>query len=410
MMARKATRRRSPHEGGAYSYKTKAGERWYWKATLTQPDGITRPKVRRGFETRKVALDDMRDKMVKAGKGELVDPSKQLTGQYLATWLDGLRLGASTVASYRKNVRLHLTPYIGEVPLASLTSTRLTKLYTELEASGRRNHKGERTGEGLSARTVRYIHTIIGAALSAAVDAEPPLLSRSPADRAKPPTAAEAAPPEMHPWSAAQLSAFLNWSAERSPLHTAWWVLAHTGMRRGELLALCWRDVDLDSGTIAIRRSAGVIRVKGQGAVIKVSTTKNKQSRVIDVDPVTMTLLRAWKRERGSLALVLARDDSLVFGDLEGGHLHPERFSRTFKATLTRCGKALGDGAPPMIRLHDLRHTHATLLLSDGEPVKTVSERLGHKSVTITLTVYGHVMPGDQKRAASRFAALVKGA
>jgi integrase len=91
----------------------------------------------------------------------------------------------------------------------------------------------------------------------------------------------------------------------------------------------------------------------------------------------------------------------------KGRHLHPERCSRTFAATQRRCRKALGDAAPPAIRLHDLRHTHATLLLADGEPAKVVSERLGHKSVTVTLTVYGHVLPGDQKRAASRFASLV---
>jgi integrase len=96
-----------------------------------------------------------------------------------------------------------------------------------------------------------------------------------------------------------------------------------------------------------------------------------------------------------------------VFSTLEGEHLHPERFWRTFRATITRCRAALGEDAPPMITIHDLRHTHASLLLAAGEPVKTVSERLGHASVTVTLTVYGHVMPGDQKRAATRFAALV---
>jgi len=120
----------------------------------------------------------------------------------------------------------------------------------------------------------------------------------------------------------------------------------------------------------------------------------------------TMPSLSTWKKERGSLTLVLARDDALVFGDIEGRHLHPERFSRTFREHLARCAKALGESAPPMIRLHDLRHTHASLLLADGEPVKTVSERLGHASATVTMTVYAHAMPGDQKRAASRFAAL----
>jgi integrase len=239
------------------------------------------------------------------------------------------------------------------------------------------------------------------------VAAEPPLLIRSPAAKATPPTAKEAAPPEMHPWSAGQLSAFLTWSAG-SPLHTAWHLLAMTGMRRGEALALRWRDIDLDKATVAIRRSAGVIRNKGQGAAVVEGPTKTNKPRVIDIDPATVALLRSWKRDRGSLALDLARDDALVLGDIEGRHLHPERFSRTFKTTLARCRRQLGDDAPPMIRLHDLRHTHATLLLQDREPIGTVSERLGHASETITLTVYSRVMPGDQKRAASRFAALIR--
>jgi integrase len=270
-----------------------------------------------------------------------------------------------------------------------------------------RDGRGDLTSHGLSARTVRYIHTIIGAALRAAVDAEPPLLVRSPAAKAQPPSAKEARPPEMHPWTAEQLGAFMAWSREHSGHHAAWRTLAYTGMRRGELLALRWRDVDTDAATIAVRRSVGVVRNAGEGAEITEGGTKTGTARVIDIDPVTVTVLKAWKRERGEIALPLARPDALVFSDEEGGHLHPERFWRAWKATLARCRKDLDDDAPPVIWLHDLRHTHASLLLSAGEPVKTVSERLGHASVTVTLAVYGHVMPGDQKRAASRFAALV---
>jgi integrase len=126
---------------------------------------------------------------------------------------------------------------------------------------------------------------------------------------------------------------------------------------------------------------------------------------VIDIDPATVAVLRAWRKGRAGLALALVRDDSLVFSDLEGQHLHPERFSRTFKATLKRCRQQLGEAAPPEIRLHDLRHTHATILLADlRENIKVVSERLGHASVTVTLTVYSHVMPGNQRQAVSRFA------
>jgi integrase len=207
----------------------------------------------------------------------------------------------------------------------------------------------------------------------------------------------------MHPWTAAQLRAFLDWSAAASPLHAAWHVLAYTGMRRGELLALRWRDISLAEGTISVRRSAGIVRNKGEGAQIREGTTKTNKPRMIDIDPATVALLKTWRKDRAGLAL--ARDDALVFSDLEGQHMHPERFSRTFKTTLARCRRQLGEAAPPEIRLHDLRLTYATILLADlRENIKVVSERLGHASVTVTLTVYSHVMPGNQRQAVSRFA------
>jgi integrase len=98
-----------------------------------------------------------------------------------------------------------------------------------------------------------------------------------------------------------------------------------------------------------------------------------------------------------------------VFGDLEGGHRNPEHVSRQFTRDVDRCRAELGAEAVPMIRLHDLRHTHATLLLLDREPVHVVSQRLGHASPVVTMTVYAHVLPGSQREAADRFAALVSG-
>jgi integrase len=151
----------------------------------------------------------------------------------------------------------------------------------------------------------------------------------------------------MHPWTAEQLDAFLSWSAGSSPLHAAWWVLALTGMRCGELLALRWRDVDLDAATIAIARSVGVVRNAGEGAEIHEGAAKTDRSRrVIDIDPATVAVRCAWKRERGELSLALARPGVPVFSDLEGGHLHPERFWRTWKATVARCRAGLGEDAP----------------------------------------------------------------
>jgi integrase len=228
------------------------------------------------------------------------------------------------------------------------------------------------------------------------------LLSRNPADAATPPTAKEAKAPEMHPWDAGQLAAFLGWAEGAAQNYPLWNTLAMTGMRRGEALALRWRDTDLDAATVSIRRSAGMVRIAGEGADVVEGDTKSGKPRVVDIDDDAAAVLRAWKRERGALALQLVTPDALVFGDIEGRHRNPEHVSRQFTRDVERCGQV------PAIRLHDLRHTHATVLLLAREPVHVVSQRLGHASPMVTLTVYAHVMPGNQRETARTFARLVR--
>ena len=177
----------------------------------------------------------------------------------------------------------------------------------------------------------------------------------------------------------------------------------------GDAPALRWRDVDLDAGRVAVRRSVGVVKTKGAGEQLVEGPTKTGQSRVVDLDARTVAALRAYRAVRGGLTLDLVRDSALVLGDLDGTYRHPERFSRRFAVQVAQARKALGEDQLPKIRLHDLRHTHATLLLADGVPVKVVSERLGHASATITLTVHQHVHPGMGRQAADRFAALLEG-
>jgi integrase len=387
-----------------YGYSTRAGQQlWRFKCTVTLPDGTRKRLHVRGFETRTAAVKAMREALTASDKGAFTDPSKQPFGQYLATWLDGLRLRPSTVASYRTYARLHIVPQLGAVPLASITPAMLNKLYRQLEDGGRADGQG-----GLAPRTVRYVHTILSSAFRDAVDGGQ--LTVNPASKAKPPTAAQAAGPEMHPWSAAQLSKFLAWTEKNSAAHPAWRVLAMTGMRRGELLALRWREVDLDARTITVRRSAGVVRVKGQGGTIAEGPTKTGKARVVDIDPGTVAVLKAHKAKRGTASLVLAKDDALVFGDLENNVRAPERFTRLFTETVARCQRDLGEDVLPAIRLHDLRHGHLTGLLQAGVPVHIVSQRAGHASPVVTLQIYAHVMPGDQKSAAAKFAAMVAGA
>ena len=148
----------------------------------------------------------------------------------------------------------------------------------------------------------------------------------------------------MQAWTAAQLAAFLAWAARDGHAHApAWHVLAHTGMRRGESLARCG---------------------PGRGHREHPPFGKSGKPRVVDIDPPTVAVLRAHRKARGAVALQLARDDALVFADHEGRHLQPEHFSRSFTDALRRCAKQLAAAAPPAIRLHDLRHTHATLPLA----------------------------------------------
>jgi integrase len=399
-------RRRSPGDGSVWPYTTKAGEQRYAIGYVVEsPSGARRSVTRRRgphgekWATRTAAAAALRAILAGADRGEHVDPSRQPVRAYLQEWVSGLRLRPGTVASYRRNLELHVMPYIGSVPLSSLTTARLDAVYRELERNGRADPKGG----GLSPRTVRYIHTILSAALAAAVESG--RLARNPAAKAHPPTAKQAKAPEMRCWTAAQLAAFLSWSAQHGAHHALWHVLANTGMRRGEALALRWRDADLTTGTVSVRRSAGIVRNKGEAPAMVEGDTKTGKPRVIDLDPATAAVLRTHRRERGAMALQLARDDALVFGDHEGRPLIPEGVTRRFRMDVAACRKT-GAGVP-VIRLHDLRHTHATLLLTAREPVHVVSARLGHASGMVTQTVYAHVLPGSQREAANLFASLI---
>lgn len=402
-------RRRQAGEGGISEYQTNAGPRFLIKYTTTNDDGTKRVVLRRRdkdgrpFLDRKAAAAALGDINAEIRRGSHVVSGKVTIEKHFGQWLDGLRKEPSTVASYRKNVRLHVVPHIGALRLEQLTGTRLTKLYRQLETSGRVDGQG-----GLSARTVRYIHTIVHSGLGAAV--RDGLLAHNPADKADPPSAKAAASPEMRYWSADELRAFLDWSASRNDeLHIAWTLLAMTGMRRGEALGLRWSDVDWESGRVSVQRALSLIRNKGEHEQLLVGPPKAGRPRVVDLDPGTVAALRSYRASRGAIALSLARDDAYVVGNLDGTPRHPERFSRSFMTRVAAAQRDLGEAVLPAIRLHDVRHTHASLLLRAGTPVKVVSERLGHANPTITLGTYAHVMPGMQREAAALFAAMLHG-
>jgi integrase len=369
------------------------------------PDGTKREVNKRGFPAKTAALRWLKAAQSAGERREYIEPGRQHLGIYGREVIEGMQVEPQTRASYMKNWRNHIEPYpLAAVPLAHLTGQKLSRHYRELERSGRKDHKA---GEGLSPRSVRYVHTIIRRVLRQAVKDK--LLPDNPASAAEPPTARAAKAPEMTCWTAAQLGVFLAWAREHCQNFPLWHVLANTGARRGEALAARWRDLDTERGTLSIRRSAGMVRVAGVGAGVVEGDTKSGKPRVIDLDAATVAVLRAHRKARGALALQLARDDALIFGDIEGRHRNPEHVSRQFVADAARCRRAAGGDKLPAIRLHDLRHTHASILLTAREPVHVVSQRLGHANANVTLGVYAHVMPGSQREAADLFARLVGG-
>jgi integrase len=222
----------------------------------------------------------------------------------------------------------------------------------------------------------------------------------TPPSQADPPKQAGPGEIEQTTWTAAELRAFLEGVAG-DELYPLWLLLATTGMRRGEALGLRWTDVDLEAGRLAVRQTIVAV-----GHAVEVSTPKTKRGRrSVALDGATVATLRAHRKAQleTRMAWGAARvDKDLVFTRGDGEWLHPERVSKLF-------AQAIAAAELPSIRLHDLRHTHATLGLAAGVPAKVMSDRLGHATVAFTLDTYTHAVPALEEEAAETVARLVLG-
>ena len=345
-------------------------------------------------ETRKDAEKLLGELVKRMHDGDYRAPERITFGDYLLErWLPTKQsqLRPSTFSSYRNNVIIHIAPRIGSIPLQKLQPEDLDTFYAQLLREGRRNG----AGGGLAPKTVRIIHGIIRKALADAM--RKGTVTRNVADLADAPKVRLGGSREMTVWSADELRAFLA-SIEDSEWYVPIFIAANTGMRRGEVLGLTWRNVDLDAARLVV--SQQILSVQYEASVADVKTTNSR--RTIDLDPRTVAVLKAWRRQQLEQKMSTGRrgNDEFVFTHPEGGPIHPDLFSQSWQRLMR--GSELR-----RIRLHDLRHTHATILLKAGVPVKVVSERLGHSSPAFTMTVYQHVLPGMQADAAAAFSAAV---
>ena len=384
---------------------TKRGSTWTYLVRVRDPlTGRMKNQWKGGFETRAEARTARNDARAASDKGTAVAATRITVRAYLQQWLEAseTRVRPTTLVSYRQHVDGLIVPRIGGERLQQLTPSMVDRLYADLLKTGREPKTKPKEGEkpapatGLSANTVRRVGATLHKALQDAVKKK--LIPFNPADAAELPKVQRDADGagDVQTWTREELDAFLAHVAS-DRLYPLWRLAAWTGMRRGELAGLTWRDVDLEAATITVKRA----RVTVSSTDVRESKPKtHKGRRQVELDEETKAALEAWQDRQQAERKAWPGEwpsHGLVFTLQDGSALHPDYLSRAFRAHAKRAKL-------PTIRLHDLRHTHATLLLAAGVPVKVVSERLGHSTVAFTMEVYQHVLPGDQRDAVQNLA------
>ena len=325
--------------------------------------------------------------------GAYLEPTRITMCEYLERWLADYaktNVNPKTFERYREIVRLHLIPALGGCPLVKLQPLHIQAYYSQAIQSGRRDGK-----HGLAAQTVLHHHRVLREALMHAQRWQ--LIVRNPADLVEPPRPPRKEAKVLDVHQAGDLLAALDGHRLYNPVLLA----LTTGMRRGEIRALRWPDVDFEAGTLTVRKS---LQQTNEGVAFK--TPKSGKGRTVALPPMAVEVLGAHRVAQAEQRLALGgayANNDLVFARPDGHPWEPDSFTSSFSAFVRRARL-------PHITFHGLRHTHATLLLTKGIHPKVVSERLGHSKVGFTLDIYAHVLPGMQKEAARRIEAALKAA
>jgi integrase len=346
--------------------------------------------------SRKHAEKELRRLLHAVDTGEHVEPNRITVKQWLATWLDAVRAEVAPKSHERYGEIVHnfLIPALGNLPLAKLTPGDIQKVYSGWASGGRRDGKPG----GLSPQTRRHIHRILSAALGRAVEQQ--LVARNPADVFKK-RLPKVERREMTTLTAEQSALLLN-AVGHSHIYWPVLIALATGARRGEILALRWKNVDLDRGMVRIIESLEQIKTG-----LRFKSPKTDRTRAVTLPSFAAAELRRLKREQAESLLALGvrqNGETLVCARRDGEPLQPQSLTHEFPRFLAR----LKDF--PRVRFHDLRHSHATQLLVASVHPKVVQERLGHSTITTTLDLYSHVSETMQEDAAGRLDVTFRGA
>ncbi|WP_409174825.1 tyrosine-type recombinase/integrase [Brevibacillus fortis] len=354
---------------------------WYFAINYKE-NGKYKKMLRRGFKTKKEAEAAMVEAQNALNKGTFLEPSKTSYSVFMCSWLEDKKttVKGRTLEFYTFLVNRYILPNIGEIELAKISPRDIQSLYNKLKEGG-----------NLSDENIRKVHTIINDSLNKAFRWE--MIAKNPAALVDPPKVSKK---EIEVWTEEEIQKFLS-AAKDSRYYCAFLLALTTGMRQGEILGLRWKDIDEDNRTISI-----VQTLSHDGKELSAGAKTDSGNRQISIDENTLGKILKLKH-RTKVETVANRplynDLGLVICTSVGTPLSPRNLNRSFDSIIQKAGIR-------KIRFHDMRHTHASLLLKQGVNPKIVSERLGHANVRITLDTYSHLLPNLQKDTADEFGKL----
>lgn len=362
----------------------KKGSSWYFVAEVGK-DPLTgkRKRKKQSFKTKKEAEKALALIEAEVYKGVYLEPSNTYFKEYLYDWFKIKKnsVGIQTAEVYSGYIKNRIIPPLGHIQLSRLTPMLLQGYVNDLKENG------------LASGTIKKIYTIIKGALDHAVNMG--LLVSNPITKVQLPKDDKK---EMTVWNVNEVKTLLK-AARNDRLYIAFHLAITTGMRRGEILGLRWKDVELDKCMLSVRQT-----LSKDGKQFLNGAKTDSSIRSIKLSEETITVLRKQKAMIAKEKLQSGPEYNnydLVVCTLKGTPMNPANLKRTFT-------RLIKEAKLPRIRFHDLRHTHATMLLSQGIHAKVVSERLGHSNIKITLDTYSHVLPNMQEEAANQIDALLK--
>jgi len=370
----------------------KNGEEYYTQAfDLVLPDGTKKRFTQYADETKGDFVKRRQKVMQEHEKVVCIGVSFILVKDFLKDWLSTKRdISSNSKTTYQNYLDAYILPILGEARLQKVEQAHIERLISELAASGGNKKKG------LSPATLRKVKFMLKQAFEHAIERE--LIIRNPTNKVKLPKVIK---PTIKPLTKDDISKVLK-SADGTPMYIAILLDISTGLRRGELLALRWQDIDLETGIANIYRQ--LIPIAG-GVEILDNLKTEKSTRQIGIPDKVVMQLKVWKAQQEAHRLSFDTtdtkyfdkdiDNDLIVRQTNGKHYHPRNFAKNFNSILKAAGLEVR-------KIHDMRHTFATQLLTAGFYINEVQQGLGHADAKTTLQNYGHILPGRQKELANK--------